>query len=187
MLRNAQVADGAKHSASTILEADEHDDDNEDDDDFDLPDEDATDFLNLESTRRIKTVVHQQFDALPPNGTSFAYFQNRDCGSCGNSSETGTAMLLESGQCQTLPSNFTSFFFKIGDSIQVAHLQVFGQAACAGEATSESPSRVTCRALLTSTVALDEWDTSVCQLMEYDVIGRSVKAVFTTNSDAGMQ
>jgi hypothetical protein len=27
----------------------------------------------------------------------------------------------------------------------------------------------------------------VCQLMEYDVIGRSVKAVFTTNSDAGMQ
>jgi hypothetical protein len=105
-------------------------------------DDDATSLSDLVTTSRIKTVVRQEYDVVPNNGTSFAYFEQRDCGSCGSSSEEGTAMLLTSGQCQTLPSNFTSFFFKFGDSVQTVNLQVFNQAACVGEAESESISLI---------------------------------------------
>jgi hypothetical protein len=49
-------------------------------------------------------------------------------------------MLLTSGQCQTLPSPFSSFFFKFGDRVETGELQVFREAACEGPAESESTS-----------------------------------------------
>jgi hypothetical protein len=99
--------------------------------------EDAPNLADVEAASRIKTVVRQEYDVVPDNGTSFAYFAHGDCGSCGSSNEEGIAMLLKSGQCQTLPSNFTSFYFKFGDSVQSVNLQVFNETACSGEPESE--------------------------------------------------
>lgn len=99
--------------------------DDDDDDDDDNDDEAG-------GVKKIRSSVKQNFAELPLNATSFAYFTEQDCGSCGGSGETGNAILLRNSQCQSLDEDFQSFFYKVGDDVQSYNLKVYGLPNCEG-------------------------------------------------------